>query len=158
MEKIYRSHVLVCAGAGCVSSGCQEVAEALVREISKHKLEDEIKVVQTGCIGSCDLGPVIVVSPRPHGQTHLVVPLSTTRPRVPGRFHVRIPAGRYSFLSPSQDMWAKCDLIAAVAPRRLGLLRAPGRSRAPTIESSDFRAIQRGILHALGLASLTPRV
>jgi len=63
MENTYRSHVLVCAGAGCVSSGCQEVADALRREITKHHLDSEIKVTQTGCIGSCDLGPVIVVNP-----------------------------------------------------------------------------------------------
>ncbi|HEY3298631.1 MAG TPA: NAD(P)H-dependent oxidoreductase subunit E, partial [Armatimonadota bacterium] len=63
METRYRSHVLVCAGAGCVSSGCQEVAEELKRAIAENKLEGEIKVVQTGCIGSCDLGPVIVVAP-----------------------------------------------------------------------------------------------
>ncbi len=63
MEKHYRSHVLVCAGAGCVSSGCQAVADALQSEIAKHNLQNEIKVVMTGCIGSCDLGPVMVVSP-----------------------------------------------------------------------------------------------
>jgi NADH-quinone oxidoreductase subunit F len=62
-DKIYRSHVLVCAGAGCVSSGCKEVAEALKAGIEKYDLEDEIKIVQTGCIGSCHLGPVIVVAP-----------------------------------------------------------------------------------------------
>lgn len=62
-EKLYRSHVLVCAGAGCVSSGCQAVAEALKRGISKHKLENEIQIIQTGCIGSCDLGPVMVIAP-----------------------------------------------------------------------------------------------
>ncbi len=63
MEKTYRSHVLVCAGAGCVSSGCQAVADALQEEIKKHNLGDEVKVIQTGCIGSCDVGPVIVVAP-----------------------------------------------------------------------------------------------
>lgn len=63
MEKTYRSHVLVCAGAGCVSSDCLEVAAALKRGIAEHHLEDEVKVVQTGCIGSCDLGPVMVIAP-----------------------------------------------------------------------------------------------
>jgi NADH-quinone oxidoreductase subunit F len=63
MEKLYRSHVLVCSGAGCVSSGCLAVAEALNAEIAKNNLQDEIQVIQTGCIGSCDLGPVVVVSP-----------------------------------------------------------------------------------------------
>ncbi|MBS3937936.1 MAG: NADH-quinone oxidoreductase subunit NuoF [Peptococcaceae bacterium] len=59
----YRSHVLVCAGAGCVSSGCLNTMEALVDENAKLGLDREIKVIETGCIGTCDLGPVIVVYP-----------------------------------------------------------------------------------------------
>ena len=59
----YRSHVLVCAGAGCVSSGCKAVQQALVTELEANDLQDEVRVVETGCIGSCDLGPVVVVYP-----------------------------------------------------------------------------------------------
>lgn len=59
----YRAHVLVCAGAGCVSSGCQAVKDALTTSIQAFGLEKEIKVIETGCIGTCDLGPVIVVYP-----------------------------------------------------------------------------------------------
>jgi NADP-reducing hydrogenase subunit HndC len=61
--KLYRGHVLVCAGAGCISSGCKEVERNLINELQNHNLDQEIKVVETGCIGSCDLGPVIVVYP-----------------------------------------------------------------------------------------------
>lgn len=60
---LFRAHVLVCAGAGCISSGCKEVEQRLLDELAKHNLDQEIKVVETGCIGSCDLGPVIVVYP-----------------------------------------------------------------------------------------------
>ncbi|KAF0197705.1 MAG: NADH-quinone oxidoreductase subunit F [Bacillota bacterium] len=60
---LYRAHVLVCAGAGCVSSGCQDTQNALIDEIAKQGLDREIKVIETGCIGTCDLGPVIVVYP-----------------------------------------------------------------------------------------------
>jgi NADH-quinone oxidoreductase subunit F len=63
MEKFYRSHVLVCAGAGCVSSGCQEVADTLKAEIERLGLKDEIQVVLTGCMGSCNIGPVAAVVP-----------------------------------------------------------------------------------------------
>ncbi len=58
-----RSHVLVCAGASCVSSGCQAVAETLREEMKKHGLDQEVMLVQTGCVGSCDLGPVIITYP-----------------------------------------------------------------------------------------------
>ena len=61
--EIWRSHVLVCAGAGCVSSGCREVRDALVQGITEFGLQSEIKVIETGCIGSCDLGPIVVVYP-----------------------------------------------------------------------------------------------
>ncbi len=59
----YRSHVIVCAGAGCVSSGCRAVSDALQSELVRQGLDQEIKVVQTGCVGSCDLGPVVIVYP-----------------------------------------------------------------------------------------------
>lgn len=59
----YRSHVLVCGGAGCVSCGCEEVAQSLQSEIDRLGLAGEVKVVLTGCMGSCNLGPVAAVVP-----------------------------------------------------------------------------------------------
>ncbi len=59
----YRAHVLVCGGAGCISSGCKSVQEALSDELSSLGLVEEVRVVETGCIGTCDLGPVMVVYP-----------------------------------------------------------------------------------------------
>jgi NADH-quinone oxidoreductase subunit F len=61
--QLYRAHVLVCAGAGCISSGCRAVEEELLAAIKEHGLENEVRVVETGCMGPCDLGPVIVVYP-----------------------------------------------------------------------------------------------
>jgi len=60
---VYRAHVLVCAGAGCVSSGCREVEVALNAAIDREGLADEVRVVQTGCMGPCDMGPVVIVYP-----------------------------------------------------------------------------------------------
>lgn len=60
---LYRSHVLVCSGAGCVSSGCKAVEQALLDGIKRHQLENEVRVVETGCMGPCDMGPVVVVYP-----------------------------------------------------------------------------------------------
>lgn len=59
----YRKQVLVCGGAGCISSGCKEIQRHLISELQTQHLDNEIKIVETGCIGSCDLGPVIVVYP-----------------------------------------------------------------------------------------------
>ncbi|OAT85715.1 NADH-quinone oxidoreductase subunit NuoF [Desulfotomaculum copahuensis] len=61
--ELYRSHVLVCAGAGCISSDCQAVKKSLLDSINRLKLDKEVKVVETGCMGPCDQGPVMVVYP-----------------------------------------------------------------------------------------------
>ena len=60
---MYRSHVLVCGGTGCTSSGSQAIVKALEEEIKKNGLETEVQVVKTGCFGLCALGPAMIVYP-----------------------------------------------------------------------------------------------
>lgn len=60
---MYRSHVLVCGGTGCTSSGSTKIIETLQAEIKKNGLGDEVSVVQTGCHGLCALGPIMVIYP-----------------------------------------------------------------------------------------------
>ena len=58
-----RSHVLICGGTGCTSSGSPAIREHLEKELAAHGLSEEIKVVQTGCFGLCALGPIMIVYP-----------------------------------------------------------------------------------------------
>ena len=58
-----RSQVLICGGTGCTSSGSQQIQDAFEAGIEKYNLEDEIKLVRTGCFGLCELGPVVIVYP-----------------------------------------------------------------------------------------------
>ncbi len=60
---MYRSHVMVCGGTGCTSSGSTKIMEAFEREIATVGLENEVKVIHTGCFGLCALGPIVVVYP-----------------------------------------------------------------------------------------------
>ncbi len=59
----FRAHILICTGTGCTSSGSFAARDALVRELKKAGLENEVNVVETGCMGRCDLGPVALVYP-----------------------------------------------------------------------------------------------
>ena len=61
--KLFRSHVLVCAGTGCVASRSLAVKKALEQELVTRNLQEEIQVVTTGCNGFCAAGPVMVVYP-----------------------------------------------------------------------------------------------
>ena len=59
----YKRNVLVCGGTGCTSSNSLKIVEALKREIKANGIENEVKIVTTGCFGLCALGPIMIVYP-----------------------------------------------------------------------------------------------
>jgi len=60
---LFRSHVLVCGGTGCTSSGSMQIIERFENLINENKLDKEVRVVRTGCFGLCEAGPVVIVYP-----------------------------------------------------------------------------------------------
>ena len=58
-----RLDVLICGGGACISSHSREFKNKLTLEIQEKGLQDEINLVETGCMGPCQLGPVMVVYP-----------------------------------------------------------------------------------------------
>jgi len=60
---MYRSHVLVCGGTGCVASESQQLVYELNKEIKNAGLDQEIEVVISGCFGLCKTGPNMMVYP-----------------------------------------------------------------------------------------------
>ena len=60
---MFRSHVLICGGTGCTSSGSLKIYEKLQEEIDKNGLSKEVQVVKTGCFGLCANGPIMIVYP-----------------------------------------------------------------------------------------------
>ena len=61
--QLYRAHVLVCGGTGCVSSGSTKLQETLADELAKQNIDKEVKIVETGCHGFCEMGPIIIIYP-----------------------------------------------------------------------------------------------
>ena len=58
-----RSHVLICGGTGCTSSGSIALRDTLAAELQAKGLENEVKIVMTGCFGLCALGPIMIIYP-----------------------------------------------------------------------------------------------
>ncbi len=58
-----RSHVLICGGTGCTSSGSVKIQEAFEKHLTANGINEEVKIVQTGCFGLCALGPVVIIYP-----------------------------------------------------------------------------------------------
>lgn len=59
----YRAHVLCCAGTGCTSSKSLDIISNFEKYIKENQLENEVKVIKTGCFGLCAEGPIVVVYP-----------------------------------------------------------------------------------------------
>ncbi|MCK5138663.1 MAG: NADH-quinone oxidoreductase subunit NuoF [Thermodesulfovibrionia bacterium] len=79
-KKQFRANLMICAGTGCVASGSLKIKEALQQEIKKRGLDEELKIVLTGCNGFCAQGPIMAVLPdeifyealKPEDIPHLV--------------------------------------------------------------------------------------
>jgi NADH:ubiquinone oxidoreductase subunit F (NADH-binding)/(2Fe-2S) ferredoxin/Pyruvate/2-oxoacid:ferredoxin oxidoreductase delta subunit len=56
--------IRVCAGTTCNASGREKLVAAIAKELEKRGLTDKVTVVQTGCHGLCQEGPIVVVHPR----------------------------------------------------------------------------------------------
>lgn len=59
----YRAHVLVCGGTPCLLKGARAIKDGLVKEVDRVGLAEEIRIIETGCLGPCDEGPVILIYP-----------------------------------------------------------------------------------------------
>ena len=55
--------ISICAGAGCIASGADEVIEAFKIQIEEQGLEGNIVTKGTGCPGFCERGPIVVIYP-----------------------------------------------------------------------------------------------
>lgn len=62
-SKGFRLDLLVCAGTGCVANHSFEIQKELREEIMRQGLQDEIRVIATGCQGFCERGPIVIVQP-----------------------------------------------------------------------------------------------
>lgn len=59
----YKHKLCVCCGAGCISSGSEEVLKKLQEEVKTRGLENDVEVISTGCMGPCNQGPLIKFLP-----------------------------------------------------------------------------------------------
>ncbi len=60
---LVRSHIMVCGGTGCTSSGSNKIIDKFAEELAKYDMSSEFEIVQTGCFGLCELGPIVIVYP-----------------------------------------------------------------------------------------------
>ena len=60
---IERAHVLICSGSNCISRGAKSLRDEFEDNLTRLGIRDEIKLVNTGCVGLCEQGPFVIVYP-----------------------------------------------------------------------------------------------
>jgi NADH:ubiquinone oxidoreductase subunit F (NADH-binding)/(2Fe-2S) ferredoxin/Pyruvate/2-oxoacid:ferredoxin oxidoreductase delta subunit len=58
-----KMHILVCGGTGCRASQSEQIVGDLKAELENRNLENDVRVITTGCFGFCEKGPVVKVVP-----------------------------------------------------------------------------------------------
>ncbi|MCI2082143.1 MAG: NADH-quinone oxidoreductase subunit NuoF [Bacteroidales bacterium] len=59
----YKNYILVCGGTGCRASRSSELVEELNKQLKIYQLENDAKVLTTGCFGFCEKGPNVKIIP-----------------------------------------------------------------------------------------------
>jgi bidirectional [NiFe] hydrogenase diaphorase subunit len=63
-QSAYRRTVLCCGSTACLSSGAQAAQDAIEAVVAERSLEQDVRVVATGCMGLCSRGPLVKVRTR----------------------------------------------------------------------------------------------
>ncbi|MBU2234816.1 MAG: 4Fe-4S binding protein [Proteobacteria bacterium] len=62
-DKGVETLLTMCGGTGCHASRCQDVIDAVEKELKKKKLGKKVQVRVTGCHGFCEQGPLMIIEP-----------------------------------------------------------------------------------------------
>ena len=60
--KDYKYAISICAGSKCKNKN-KELLQTLKEELSAANLTDVVKVLESGCMGYCDQGPIMIIHP-----------------------------------------------------------------------------------------------
>ncbi len=58
-----KKHVLICGGTGCLSSKSNKIADNMNAILKEKGMDEDVRVVLTGCFGFCEKGPIVKIMP-----------------------------------------------------------------------------------------------
>ena len=140
--------IFVCRGTGCVSSGSDEVYEALKKEVEGQRI-DGVEVDFTGCHGFCEQGPNVIVEPEGIFYTH--VQAEDTPEIVTSHLRDGKPVKRLFYKDPvTQKAIPHYQDINFYQKQQRVILRNCGRINPEKIEhyieQGGYRALRKALL------------
>jgi NADH:ubiquinone oxidoreductase subunit F (NADH-binding)/(2Fe-2S) ferredoxin len=65
-QRAYKHRINICCSSGCVPFGALKVLKAFEEAVKEFGVEKECKVARTGCVGTCSVGPAVIIEPGDH--------------------------------------------------------------------------------------------
>ncbi len=140
--------ILVCTGTGCSSSESWSLLEELQKELAAADLEKEYQVLPTGCLGFCQMGPVMVIYPE--GIFYCQVQKKDIREIVQGHFRQGKPVERLLYTNPTTGQKARTMAeIVFFQPQVRRVLANCGRINPESLEEylgfGGFLALEKAL-------------
>ncbi len=115
-----KKKILVCGGTGCLSAKGEEIVENLRNSIKEHGLKNDVEVIQTGCFGFCEKGPIVKIMPentfyievKPEDAERIVVEDIISEKRIVELLYIDPKNGERVFEGENMEFYKKQIRIA----------------------------------------------
>ncbi|MGL5278079.1 MAG: NADH-ubiquinone oxidoreductase-F iron-sulfur binding region domain-containing protein [Cetobacterium sp.] len=115
-----KKKILICGGTGCLSAKGEQIVENLRNSIKEHGLKDEVEVIQTGCFGFCEKGPIVKIMPentfyievKPEDAERIVVEDIISEKRIVELLYIDPKNGERVFEGENMEFYKKQIRIA----------------------------------------------
>ncbi|WP_297596426.1 NADH-quinone oxidoreductase subunit NuoF [uncultured Cetobacterium sp.] len=115
-----KKKILVCGGTGCISAKGEEIVKKLREVLKRHSLEREVEVIQTGCFGFCEKGPIVKILPentfyievKPEDAERIIVEDIVGKKRIIELLYVDPRTGESVFEGENMEFYKKQVRIA----------------------------------------------
>src|SRR5712664_2111948 len=91
----------------------------------------------------------VVVSPKKHKSTCLIVPLSVLPPNPVESWHYLLPRNSYPCMTQNMDIWAKGDMLTHAAWDRLSRPKENHVEVRRILQPNHLREILKAVAHAI---------
>lgn len=115
-----KKKILVCGGTGCLSAKGEQIVENLRNSIKEHGLKNDVEVIQTGCFGFCEKGPIVKIMPentfyievKPEDAERIVVEDIISEKRIVELLYIDPKNGERVFEGENMEFYKKQIRIA----------------------------------------------
>ena len=115
-----KKKILVCGGTGCLSAKGEQIVENLRNSIKEHGLKNDVEVIQTGCFGFCEKGPIVKIMPentfyievKPEDAERIVVEDIISEKRIVELLYIDPKNGERIFEGENMEFYKKQIRIA----------------------------------------------